>query len=208
MSVRSYFTPEAQKAVSAAVRAFESHTSAELVIAVRDRSASYRDADYLMGFAFALAGLCVFLFHPAPFRIDYFPLEISVLFIAGSLFSAQVPALKRLFISAKRQDEQVQMAARAAFYEFGISKTRGRTGILVFVSAFEKRVEVLCDFGADEKKLGPAFNEQVQKLRDILRRGQPLDVFLKALEELGPIAGKALPHTGDDIDELANEVRA
>lgn len=208
MSIRSYFLPEAKTAVRAAIAEFESHTSAELVVAVRDRSGHYKDADYLVGFVFALAGLCVFLFHPAPFRNEWFPLEMTILFVLGALFSSQVPALRRLLLSGKRLEANVKNAARAAFVDLGISKTRGRTGILVFVSAFERRVELVCDIGAGLQTLGPAFQEKFAQLHQIVGNGESIERFLSVLKELGPLAGKALPHRDDDIDELSNEVSA
>lgn len=208
MSIRSYFTPETRKATGEAVSAFESHTSAELVVALHDRSDTYRDADFLTGFICALAGLCVFLFHPAPFRSDYFPLEMTLLFLAGTLFSAWAAPYKRLVLPAKRMDASVKRAARAAFYELGLSKTKSRTGILIFVSAFERRLELVSDIGAAEEKLGPAFAEHIQKMRGILRRGESANIFLAALKELGPIVGKTLPRAPDDINELGDEVRS
>ena len=58
----------------------------------------------------------------------------------------------------------MRTAARAAFVDQGISRTRGRTGILVFVSLFEREVEVVADVGVDPVLLGEDWTRAVAAL--------------------------------------------
>src|SRR5207245_4461231 len=67
----SGFPGEAGKAALAtAVREIESASDAEVVIAVRPHSGSYRDADLLAGSAAALAMLAFLLFSPWEFDLE------------------------------------------------------------------------------------------------------------------------------------------
>jgi putative membrane protein len=200
------FTDEAAKAeVAAAIRAVESATSAEVVVAVRARSGHYRHTDYLVGFALSFVALLVFLFDSHEFEIDWMPLDTLVAFALGTLLSAGLSPLRRFLTSRKLMRESVLKAARAAFVELKIARTSGRNGILVFVSKFERRVEVVPDIGVDPVVLGPAFADAVAALDAALRSRASFTKFLEALRSLGPVLGKAMPRMADDVNELPDE---
>jgi putative membrane protein len=200
------FTDKAAKAeVAAAIRAVESATSAEVVVAVRARSGHYRHTDYLVGFALSFVALLVFLFDSHEFEIDWMPVDTLVAFALGTLLSAGVPPLRRLLTSRKLMRANVLTAARACFVELKISRTSGRTGILVFVSKFERRVEVVADIGVDPVVLGPAFADAVNALDRALKSSSSFPKFLEALRSLGPVLGKALPRLEGDVNELPDE---
>jgi putative membrane protein len=200
------FADKAAKAeVAAAIRAIESATSAEVVVAVRARSGHYRHTDYLVGFALSFAALLVFLFDSHEFEIDWMPVDTLVAFALGTLLSAGVPPLRRFFTSRKLMRANVATAARAAFVELKIARTSGRSGILVFVSKFERRVEVVPDIGVDPVVLGPAFADAVDALDAALRSRASFPKFLDALRSLGPVLGKALPRLEGDVNELPDE---
>jgi putative membrane protein len=102
--------------------------------------------------------------------------------------------------------DAVADAARVAFFDLGISKTRGRNGLLVFVSTFERRCVVLPDVGIDVASLGPAWSECCAALsRTVAARD--LVAFERALESMGPILGASMPRHHDDVNELPDEVR-
>jgi putative membrane protein len=200
------FTDKAAKAeVASAIRTIETLTSAEVVVAVRPRSGHYRHTDYLVGFALSFAALLVFLFDSHEFSIDWMPVDTLVAFALGSILSAAVPALRRALTSRKLMRSNVHTASRAAFVDLKIARTSARTGILVFVSTFERGVEVVPDIGVDPIVLGPAFAESVRALEAALRGRRSFPTFLEALRSLGPILGKALPRSADDVNELPDE---
>ena len=203
------FTDKAAKAqVAEAIREIERATSAEVVVAVRPLSGGYRHTDYLVGFLCSFAALLVFLFDSHEFSIDFMPLDSVLAFVIGAFFSASVPPLRRLLTSRRLQRENVHTAARAAFVELGVSKTSGRSGILVYVSMFERTVEVVSDVGIDTAVLGPPFARAIAALDDALHRGPSFPRFTEALRALGPILSKTLPRLADDINELPDEPHA
>jgi putative membrane protein len=206
MSAKTFFTPAAKSSVTAAIKAIEERTSAEIVVTLRDASGHYRHADYLAGLILALAGLCFFLYYPADFRVDFFPLEAVALFALGAASSAFLPPLRRLLSARALMDRNVLTAARAAFVEQGISRTRGRTGILVFISMLERRVELVADLAIDAEALGAPWKEAVSRLQQTMRGDPELDRFVEALTALAPVLEAALPRAEDDVNELPDEV--
>jgi putative membrane protein len=205
----SAFTDKAAKAaVAQAIQEIERATSAEVVVAVRPSSGHYRHTDYLVGFALSFGALLVFLFDSHEFSIDWMPLDTVIAFALGTFLSASFPLLRRALTSRRLMRENVRTSARATFFDLGIGKTSGRTGILVYVSMFEKGVEVVADMGIDRAVLGPAFTSAIAALDTALARGTSLPRFTEALRALGPILGKTMPRLAQDINELPDEPHA
>jgi putative membrane protein len=205
----SAFTDKAAKAaVAQAIQEIERATSAEVVVAVRPSSGHYRHTDYLVGFALSFAALLVFLFDSHEFSIDWMPLDTVIAFALGTFLSASFPLLRRALTSRRLMRENVRTSARATFFDLGIGKTSGRTGILVYVSMFEKGVEVVADMGIDRAVLGPAFTSAIAALDTALARGTSLPRFTEALRALGPLLGKTMPRLAQDINELPDEPHA
>jgi putative membrane protein len=200
-------TLEAKTRVSAAITAIEKKTAAEIVVLMRPESGTYRHADLLAGAVGAFAYLCVFLYHPEPFDFTYFPLEQAACFVLVALACSRLPWLRRLLSGRKTRERNVQTAAKTAFVDRGVSKTRSRTGVLVYVSAFEHDAAIVLDVGLDPTALGEPYSRALVALRDAARRGHR-DDFVKALEDVGARLAEIAPIDADDIDELPNEVAA
>ncbi len=200
-----FFQSIAKDKVKAAVQAIEAQTAAEIVVSVRDRSAAYRDVDYLVGFALAVLVLVGVIFHPAELNEHYFPLEVGAAFAFGSAVTAQLWAVKARLVGRERKRAEVGRSAAEQFVVGKIATTRARTGILVYVSAFEHMVELVWDIGVPSAKLAELFGAARAELEAALTRGD-VDAFVAKLKELGPALAKDLPRAADDVNELPDEV--
>jgi putative membrane protein len=197
----TFFTDEARTKIVEAVQAVESKSSAEIVVSVRARSDDYRELDLLAGLALAIVTLALVMYHPAELDENLMPVETLVAFAIGSVLVAKVGPLKRALISKKKRGERTLQAARANFVEAGISRTRDRSGILLYVSELERVVQVVPDVGIDTDKLGASWKERVAGLE---RAAAELDVnaFVQAMTALGPVLGETYPRKEDDVNEL------
>jgi putative membrane protein len=207
VSTRSFFAPDARTRVRDAIAEVERQTSAEIVVALRRASGHYRQADLAAGALAALGALCVFLYSPEPFDFTFLPLELGVLFALVAAATAHLPPIRRWLTSRRVRDENVHDAARAFFVDHGVTRKTTRTGVLVYLSALERQVEVVVDIGVDEEALGPRWKETEARLTAALASGS-LDGFLVALRELGPLLAEKLPHHAGDVNELPDEVAA
>jgi len=194
----AFYTDAARKQVTEAVAHVESQTAAELVVVVHRVSSPWREVDLAVGAAAAFGVLLLVLFHPKPIPVVAIPVDVALAFAAGALLCASLSPVKRLLLPRRRVEAQVRACARAAFVEQGVSRTRGRTGVLVYVSTFERRVEVVADIGVDAKILeGPS-----QALSAAVARGADFDSFVEGLRALGPALAGCLPRADDDVNEL------
>lgn len=207
MSGRHFYLSETKDRVARAITDLEKTTGAEVMVVVRPGSGHYRHTDYLVGVAFLMAGLLVFLFHPAPFRDDLFPLEAALLFLLGVFVSANVPDVRRLLTARSLRDRAVKTAAHAAMIELGVTRTDAHVGVLVYVSLFERHVEVVADVGLQEASRDPAFQRAADALEHSVHPPD-VDAFLAALTALGAVLAAHCPRRTGDVDELPNEMHA
>ncbi|WP_394844503.1 hypothetical protein LZC95_46550 [Pendulispora brunnea] len=201
-----FFGGDAKARTSAAVKAVEACTSAEIVVAARRSSGNYRAADYHAGFVLMGVLVAYMLVSPTVFTLGTIALEGVCAFAIGAFLSAKVSVVRRWLVRKSTLADNVLRAGRAAFYELGISNTSGRNGILVFVSAFERTCVIVPDLGIRPDQLGAEYRLACDRLE---RATYQLDfnAFVIALEQLGPVLGKAMPRREDDINELPDEVQ-
>lgn len=205
MSEASFFTADARKQVEQAVRDAEAATSAEIVVAVRPRSDAYRDVDHLVGAGAAAASLLLLLFLPIDFARWATPLDVALSYGVGALLSAQLWALRRPLVPRRRMLERVHGEACVAFLRLGVSHTTRRSGVLVFASLFERRVEVLADVGVDVAALGEPWKNARMGL-DAALASRDAAAFTEALRALGAALAKAMPRREGDVNELPDGV--
>jgi putative membrane protein len=206
MTTKSFFEEGAKAKAAKAIADIEAMTSAEIVLAVRRSSGHYLHADYLAGAATAMIALLLLLFLPQEFTVDSMAVDVLAAFAIGALLSRAVPSLRRLLSGRALLEKNVRTSARATFVDDGVARTHRRTGILVYVSLFERRVEVVADIGIAPDRLGEAYANAVGGLARSLDGGADLGSVLAALAPMGPALAKELPHHDDDVNELANEM--
>ncbi|MBK7400202.1 MAG: hypothetical protein IPJ34_29100 [Myxococcales bacterium] len=185
-------------ALGKAAREVEAITAAELVLVVRARSATYRDAHYAFGVAVAVATLMALLYLPQEFPLWLFAVDLLASFVGFSVLAALVPAITRALVPAGRRARQVAESARAAFYDKGVSRTSGRWGVLVYASLLEQEVEVLADLGIEE---GVVDEPTIEALRAAVAADDTA-AFTAALAALGKRLAARYPRTEGDLNEL------
>jgi putative membrane protein len=206
MSEGDFFSDEAKRASAASVRNVEAQTSAEIVVAVRKHSGSYGVLAYHFGAGLAALVVLVLLVAPDVYSVEAIALDALLAFALGALCAANFDTLRRLLSRSATLTQNVNRAARAAFFDLGISRTSGRSGILVYVSLFERRCSVLPDVGIEPARLQPGWLDASRGLEQAVKR-RDLQAFHSALESLGPLLGRTYPRAEDDVNELPDEVQ-
>lgn len=187
-----------------AVKSFEAQTSAELVITVKKQADTYPQGPMLLGVLFASAALCVLLFYPRDFSVAMMPLDVTIAFAVGYGLARLLPPVGRALVPATRQRSAVDVAAKAAFVDLGVTRTSGRTGLIVYVALYERMVSVVCDVGVTQEAKAAAVGAR-PALEDAVRR---LDVgaFAATLEALGPMFATTMARAEDDVNELSDDI--
>jgi putative membrane protein len=189
-------------AISDAVRALESRSCAEVVVEVRGRSGSYAHADARFGALIAFVTLLVLLFSPWPFAPIWVAIDVAVAFGIGVLLSRYSDNARRLVTSKREREKAVRVASAAAFFERGVANTSVESGLLVYLSLLEQRIEVHADRGVLGAVPALAWNEFLAAAR--ATRASSAHALLGILRALEPLLAEHLPQREGDRDELAN----
>lgn len=171
-------------------------------MSVRPASGDYRHVDYLCGSLPAFIALVAMLYVPQEIPLVLFPAGVLLAFAVGAWLGVALPGVRRRLLSRKLIESQVRMAARAAFVELGVSRTSRRTGILVFVSTLERRVEVIPDIAVDPATLGAEWQQALDALQAAVATSRSPETFFEALRRLEAPLARALPRFEDDVNEL------
>lgn len=203
---RAKFDQSACDSVFRCVQEIENATDAEVVIVVRARSGSYRQADYLFGALVAFAGLFFLLFLPVNFHAYWVPLDIAGLFLLGTYLGSWSNTLRRLLTTDKFRKAAARTGAAAMFYEAGIANTNAEMGVLIYLSLLERRLELIADRGVLKAVPALAWNQRLAELHQVGKHPDP-ENFLKALRSLGALLAEHLPATGENPNELPDMPR-
>lgn len=204
----SYLSEASKQALTDAVESIEGQSSAEVVIAVRARSGSMLHTDLLAGSLGAALTLGFLLFSPFSFSLEAILFDTVLFGVLTALVCSRWPALRYLLTPSTLAHQSVQLAARAEFFDAHIADTRGRTGILVYVSQTERAAEVLADRGVRDAVDVAAWEACVRRIQHVVAEKRDGVALAESVRELSKVLTPCLPRQADDIDELANVVRA
>ncbi|MFB6247776.1 MAG: TPM domain-containing protein [Salinibacter sp.] len=127
---------------------------------------------------------------------------------AGALLATYVPRTQRLLAGADLLDETVHRRALQSFVEEEVFDTRDRTGILLFVSLREHRIEVLGDSGINQQVDPDDWAEIVARIRKGIRKDNLTEGLVEAIEMCGHLLERrGVNIRPDDENELADQVR-
>lgn len=206
-----------EERVQEAVRQAEERTAGEIVPVVVPRSDTYEVATWrgaVLGGLLALVGALLVVQFYSGWGLGwlYTPWGLAFVVLGGGVLGGSlttlVRPLHRRAAGHDLLDETVHRRALQAFVEEEVFDTRDRTGILLFVSLLEHRVEVLGDAGINQQVDPDDWIEIVECIREGIRHERFTDGLVEAVE----MCGRLLERRGvgirpDDENELPNTVR-
>jgi len=193
--------------IEKAVKEAERGTAAELIVVVAARSGSYRDVAGALGAGFAMLVLLLALFAPVPFHPMAVAVEVPFVFLLSAWLAHRAPGLLRTFVSAARMRRQVERAAAEHFLAEAVHGTRGRTGLLVYLSLLEERVAFVPDLGLEGRVPGAAWAEVCWSAEGDPSRPRTLQDLVRGIEKIGAILRMRIPADATDVNESPDAPR-
>jgi len=196
--------------IEACIREAETHTRGEVVVTVVPMSYHYPVADLLGATAFsfpvavALTPEVGGLFWTGPWNLWVFLAVLFPLFLAFHEAVKRVHVLKRWFIGPKDMEEEVREAARVQFFRKGLYRTREETGVLIYVSVFERRVWVLGDRGINAAIPEGHWKGIVATIVRAIKAGRPAEGICQAVSDVSRVLQEKFPVRQGDQNELRN----
>lgn len=217
MSISYYFSEEDLDEIEKKVRLAEASVSGEIVPVFVERSYHYPESMWIAAlFGMIITGMLLLGIDALMGWAELFLISNHIIYLAAmitggfllALASVIIPSLKRLLVSDSAKQSQVDAMARQTFLEFELFRTRQRTGILIFVSLFEHRVEILGDKGINEKVSDMDWQHIIDKMIPFLKKHQNKEAMLIAIEESKSLLLKYGFEAGpDDHNELPDHLR-
>ncbi len=214
MSIQKRFSDQDLERIKAAVRQAEEKISGEIVPVFVEKSAHYTLANYR---AAVIGAAIVFLFiiifdRYVPSLAVYDPLLIFILVtlggLAGALKANYIPFVRRMMLGQFHLDQATRKRAENAFLEEEVFNTRHRTGIMIFVSFFEREVIVMADRGISKVVDQKEWDKLVRGIIENIRNGKVTDGMVSAIHRCGEILlEKGFVKTPDDVNELRDDLR-
>jgi len=210
----SLFTEAHRRAIAEAARNAEGSTSGEIVPFVVGACDDYREVGWKAAVIGALIG------GGGGVALHYLGgvwggslwlwviLPMLALAAAGVLGAKWSAGIRRFLIGDAVLDLRARQRAEGAFLGEEVFATRERTGILIFVALFERRVVVMGDAGINQAVPEDAWTNVVADLVAGIRADRPAEALEAAIVECGRLLTEhRLEIRPDDTDELPNELR-
>jgi putative membrane protein len=207
---QKFLTPAEQDKITALVQQVEQETSGEIVPMVVSASHSYPVAMIYgasvlaLPLALLLMPLIGGLFWMGSQNVWIFLVLFILLYGLFYGLLQRCSWLKRLFLSQKQIDAEVEEAAITAFFTEKLHKTREANGILLFISLIERKVWVLGDSGINDRIDPAQWQGIVTLITDGIKEKRQCEAICTAIAETGKILKTHFPARKDDSNELHN----
>lgn len=203
--------------VQEAVQRAERQTAGEIVPVVVPESDEYEVAPWrgaVFGGLLALIGVLLVLQFYSGWSLGwlYTPWALALIVLGASVLGGGlvrvVPPLRRLAAGRELLEETVHRRALQAFVEEEVFNTQDRTGILIFVSLLEHRVEVVGDTGIHQHVDPDDWVEVVDRIREGIRHDHFTDGLVEAIEMCGRLLARhGVEAEAGNENELSNMLR-
>jgi putative membrane protein len=190
--------------ITEAIRRAEATTSGEIFCVVAHRATDYRLVPVAWAAVIALAvpwPLIHFTLWPA--SVIYF-LQL-VAFVAVAVALSQ-PSIRFRIVPGRAKRDRAHALAMRQFFAQALHQTENRTGVLIFASLAERYAEIVADAGINAKVTPDVWDRAVAALIDGMRRDQPGDGFVAAIELCGAVLTEHFPPGALNRDELPNKL--
>ncbi len=214
-----YFTKEQQAAVEAAIAEAETKTSCEVVTVMTTSSGRYDRGEDIAGLwlgAIFLVG--AWILWPinstdmgnweSPSNVTHYAGWLVALFlgfIIGAVLSAKFGRLRLLFTPKAEQVEEVESKAKQAFFDQRMHSTEGGTGVMIYISIFEKMVVILTDESVQTHLSDGEVSKHCQTIAASLGQASA-EGLIDTIQALGEHLAGPMPCMPDDVDELDNSI--
>jgi putative membrane protein len=200
--MKKWLNNEFKSKLAKEIADIEISSNTEIVVLIKEISGNYNDIYLIVGLLLSLISFTFFIFSPFVFG-DYLIYMGTILsFFVGLSLAFIINPLSKLFINKQRMIRNVEIMSRASFQKGGIHHTLKKTGVLIYVSLFEKQVFLLADKGIINSIPKDEMETLENKFKNIFNQPDIDKEILKNLKELKEPFSKYIPSVIDDINEL------
>ena len=178
-------------AIGARIAQVEARTGAQVVTAIVGRSDAYPELAWkAFALGAAIAALAVVVLDVVrPDWMSAYAVWSNVTPILGAgganaILALVLPPYARLYLNRVRCHGEVKQCAQAMFLERQLFKTHSRNGVLLFVSVFERRVELHADVGFHDRVEEHEWRAVIDAMMPLLASARLSEALTRGLERV------------------------
>jgi putative membrane protein len=224
MASPKYLTEQDHERISAAVGQAELLSSGEIVTILADRSDGYTDVALSWAALVAFLALSALTIAPdfymglydkliadwghewTPRMLLSLALGVATIKFAAVLLLQLWQPLKFFLIPAPIRTMRVHDRALRAFRIGAERRTSGRTGILIYLSMREHRVEIVADEAIASKIEPGVWADAIGAMLAELRHDRTADAMIAGVGKVGAILALHVPRLEGDVNELPDRL--
>lgn len=217
-------TPEDHARVTAAVTEAERSSDGEIVTIVTDQSDKYHDVALHWAALASLAAMALAALFPqivigaldlvlGAWRPAPSPGELlaAMTILAAATFLVallvlRAPALRAALTPPATKTRRVRARALDLFKAGTEARTQGRTGILLYLSLYEHRAEIVADAAIHSKVMPEVWGDAMGDLVTHVRQGHAGEGMAAAVARMGAVLAEHFPRSADDTNELPDRL--
>jgi putative membrane protein len=182
----------------------EDETSGEIVLVIAEQAGHYRAVPLLWALLAALVTPwpLIWLTNISTSRIVLVQLAVA---LALSLVLSW-PKLRFALVPRSVKHAQAHEAASREFLRRGMTRTREKTGVLIYLALAEHHAEILADTGIADQVNPGIWAGIIADLTAAIRNDRMIEGLEQAIRRTGAILAQHAPPRLDDVDELPNKV--
>jgi putative membrane protein len=193
-----------RRRVSTAIHDAEAKTSGEIVCVLAQASSDATALPILIAALVALALPWAMVAFTAMPVHGILLLQVAVFFVLAVLLC--LPPVRVALVPRAARRAKAHRAAMEQFMIRGVSRTKDRTGILIFVSLAERYARIVADEGIAARVPQSEWQGAVDALVAHMRRGHIGEGFIAAIERCGKVLEQHFPPSQIARDELPDRI--
>ncbi|TCQ10805.1 hypothetical protein [Sphingomonas sp. PP-CC-3A-396] len=208
--------------VTAAVTQAETATTGEIVTIVARQSDAYHDVSMHWAVLAMLLTLALLAYHPVAADHIYALVDpwqvapqgalyvialvlVTLVFLAVRLVLAWTPARVALTPGATKA-RRVRRRALLLFRAGAEKRTKGSTGVLLYLSLAEHRAEIIADDAIHSRVPNETWGAAMAAVLAGVRDDRPADGMADAVAQIGAVLAEHFPRTGAPVNELPDRL--
>lgn len=193
---------EQQQQIRAAVAAAEGNTSGEIVPLIISSSDNYAATTIRYSALLMMVTTVSILWFVPTISVWLLSLIMVASYLGCGLLLSNMPTLQRKLVSNDDMAAEVNEKCFSLFIHHGPHYTQDATGVLILISLFERRVQILADRGINEKVDHDQWQHAVDTITQGLHDDTMVPALCEAIEECGQLLAEHCPQRHDDSNEL------
>jgi len=112
----------------------------------------------------------------------------------------------RVHVEPKCKGDDAYARAVKVFEKLGMTKTKLRNGVLVYVATEDHQFAIIGDVGIDQKVAGDFWDTTKNLMLEHFKKGNLVDGIMEGVLDAGEQLKHFFPYQSDDVNELSNDI--